>query len=141
MSTRHTTPALLIACVLTLSLVNWCTTCCCGRPMIIELLEGGCECGHDHEHLDRDHEHASAHQHDGDHDGSGEHSCLKAMKDWNHERPDDSAGSDHTDDGGLVFGELPSPAGGSVSVLTANHLARAGPQSILAYLLHGRLLL
>lgn len=39
--------AVLPAVVLTLGLFNWCTTCCCGNSMILEIMHGSCDYHHE----------------------------------------------------------------------------------------------
>jgi hypothetical protein len=49
MMLRKLSIAVLPAVFLTMGVFNWCTTCCCGNSMILEILHGSCE-HHGEEH-------------------------------------------------------------------------------------------
>jgi hypothetical protein len=50
---RKLSIAVLPAVLLTLGVFNWCTTCCCGNSMILEIMHGSCD-HHEEEHHEND---------------------------------------------------------------------------------------
>ena len=54
MMPRKLSIAVLPAVLLTLGVLNWATTCCCGNSLVLEILHGGCE-HHGEEHEGRSH--------------------------------------------------------------------------------------
>jgi hypothetical protein len=61
------TASALSAILLTLGVFNWCTTCCCGNSMILEILHGGCA----------PHEDETGHPADRHPDNNDQHPCHK----------------------------------------------------------------
>lgn len=68
----HNSLNIMLACLAMAGMFNWVSTCCCGRSMVLEALEGGCASeSHEHEGglADCDHHHGHvAHHLPGQHD-------------------------------------------------------------------------
>lgn len=73
MMLRKLSIAVLPAVLLALGVFNWCSTCCCGNSMVLEILHGTCE-HHGDEHEGSDH---SGHNPHPCHKGGGD-TFLKA---------------------------------------------------------------
>ena len=68
----HNSLTIMLACLAMAGMFNWVSTCCCGRSLILEAMEGGCA-SETHEHegglADCDHHHGHvAHHLPGQHD-------------------------------------------------------------------------
>ncbi|MBW2702030.1 MAG: hypothetical protein JRF33_14530 [Deltaproteobacteria bacterium] len=68
----HNTLTITLAFMATAGMLNWVSTCCCGRSLILEAMEGGCASethGHEGGLADCDHHHGHvAHHLPGQHD-------------------------------------------------------------------------
>jgi len=48
----HNSLTIALACLAMAGMFNWVSTCCCGRSLILEVLEGGlADCDHHHSHV------------------------------------------------------------------------------------------